>query len=122
MTPEGPDIRVKRVYEPAGAGDGQRVLVDRLWPRGLSRERAAVDHWMKELAPSNELRRWFNHEPGRWPAFLRRYAEELDSCPEPVERLRALCEAGPVTLVFAARDERRNNAVALRDYLLGEDG
>ncbi len=122
MKPHRTAIGVKRVYASASAGDGKRVLVDRLWPRGLSRDRAAVDHWMKELAPSTELRRWFSHDPERWPAFRSRYAEELDRQPEAVGRLRDLCEAGPVTLVFAARDEHHNNAVALRDYLMGEDG
>lgn len=110
-------IAVKRVYAPALADDGVRVLVDRLWPRGLSRDKAAVHHWLKELAPSPQLRHWFGHDPKRWDEFRRRYAAELDARPDAVAGLQALCAAESVTLVYAAKDESRNNAVALRDYL-----
>ena len=107
--------RIKRVYEPPAASDGTRVLVDRVWPRGVSKQRAAVDHWLKGVAPSTELRRWFGHDPTRWDEFRRRYAAELDLDPPDLARLRAL--PGPVTLVYSARDEAHNQAVALRDYL-----
>ena len=109
--------RLKRVYEPAAPDDGLRVLVERLWPRGLSKEAAAVDRWLKDLAPSPELRRWFGHEPARWPEFQDRYRAELDAMPEAVEDLAALCRQGPVTFVYAARDQERNSALLLKRYL-----
>jgi uncharacterized protein YeaO (DUF488 family) len=109
------NIRIKRVYEPPEAADGTRVLVDRLWPRGL--DKREIDRWLKEIAPSTELRRWFGHQPERWPEFRWRYAAELQQRPELLEELRALAEKGPVTLLFAARDAERNNAVVLRDLL-----
>jgi uncharacterized protein YeaO (DUF488 family) len=110
-------IRLKRVYEPPSAGDGWRVLVDRLWPRGLTKEQAALDVWAKEIAPSDALRRWFGHEPGKWDEFRKRYFAELDGHPEAVGRLLRPAAGGPITLLFAARDAERNNAVALREYL-----
>lgn len=111
-------MRLRRVYQPADADDGLRVLVDRLWPRGLSRERAAVDWWLKEAAPSAELRRWFGHEPARWQEFCRRYRLELQEHEPVLAPLRRRLAAGePVTLLYAARDERHNNAVALAEYL-----
>jgi uncharacterized protein YeaO (DUF488 family) len=110
-------IKVRRVYEPAQPSDGTRVLVDRLWPRGLTKEAAAVDHWMKDLAPSTALRKWFGHDPARWDEFRRRYAAELREREAPLEALRELARRGPVTLVFGARDERHNDAVALREIL-----
>lgn len=112
--------RIKRVYEPAAADDGTRVLVDRLWPRGLKRDEAKIDLWLKEIAPSTELRRWFGHAPDRWDEFRRRYAEELLAQPHALAQLREVGEHGPVTLLFAARDEQRNNAVVLRELLGGE--
>jgi uncharacterized protein YeaO (DUF488 family) len=112
-------IAVKRAYEPAAKGDGVRILVDRLWPRGVSKEAAAIDDWMKELAPSTELRKWFGHEPARWAEFRRGYAAELKDRGEALSRLRALATKGRITLVYAARDEEHNDAVALRDILLG---
>ena len=109
-------FRTKRVYLPAGAEDGHRVLVDRLWPRGLSKDKARVDLWLKDIAPSTELRRWFDHDPERWEAFQTRYGEELRS-PERVAAFKALEEAGAgksgVTLLFGARDEQHNHAVML---------
>lgn len=111
------EIKVKRVYEPAADSDGCRVLVDRLWPRGLAKSEAKVDLWLKEVAPSPELRRWFAHDPGRWEEFRRRYENELRARPEPVERLLSLTREGPLTLLFAARDEAHNNAVVLKDVL-----
>ena len=113
------NIRLKRAYEEPSPQDGTRVLVDRLWPRGITKERAALDHWAKELAPSTALRKWFHHEPRLWEEFRRRYVEELQHNQEPLDRLRELARQGPVTLVFSARDETHNDAVVLRDILLG---
>jgi uncharacterized protein YeaO (DUF488 family) len=111
-------IKLKRVYEPPAPADGVRVLVDRLWPRGLRKEAAAVDHWARDIAPSAELRRWFGHDPERWPEFRARYRQELlAGRPDALAALRRLCAEGPVTLVYAARDEQRNNAVVLRELL-----
>lgn len=110
-------ITVKRVYEKASKSDGRRILVDRIWPRGVSKADARIDDWLKELAPSTALRAWFNHDPARWAEFQRRYARELDANAEALAGLRRHAEAGPVTLVYAARDERHNNALALKHYL-----
>ena len=110
-------IRIKRVYEPPAAGDGARILIDRLWPRGLSKDKAAVDEWLKDVAPSTKLRRWYGHDPAKWPEFRRRYAAELDEHPDSVSRLRALARRGTVTLVFGARDAEHSNAAALKAYL-----
>lgn len=96
---------------------GARVLVDRLWPRGIAKAELALDLWAKDAAPSDALRRWFGHDPDRWEDFVRRYREELASRPEAVEDLLALCRKGPVTLIYAARDQAHNNAVVLRDVL-----
>jgi uncharacterized protein YeaO (DUF488 family) len=112
------DIRLKRAYEPPSAEDGVRVLVDRLWPRGVRKSEAAIDRWLKEIAPSTELRRWFGHDPGRWSEFRRRYRSELSGHAELVNELRALARKKPVTLIYAARDERHNEAVVLRDILV----
>lgn len=112
-------IRVKRVYETPSPEDGTRVLVDRLWPRGLTKEKAAVDRWMKEVAPSTELRKRFSHTPEKWEEFRRCYAAELDAVPDAVAELHAMADAGTVTLLFGTREERRNNAVALKAYLEG---
>lgn len=112
-----PTVRVKRVYDPPSREDGVRVLVDRLWPRGLTKARASVDLWLKDLAPSVTLRRWFNHDPSRWPEFKDRYANELDAKKAGVAALVGAVRRGRVTLLFGARDERHNNAVALHAYL-----
>lgn len=109
--------RIKRVYAAASPADGTRVLVDALWPRGLSREAARLDAWCKSVAPSAELRRWFGHDPARWEEFLVRYHAELDANPEAIAELRTHLGRGPATLLYAARDEGHNNAVALREYL-----
>jgi uncharacterized protein YeaO (DUF488 family) len=112
------DIRLKRAYEPAAAEDGYRVLVERLWPRGLSKERARVDRWVKEAGASTELRRWFGHDPARWEEFRRRYADEVRARPDVLAELRdALREHGTVTFLFAAHDGEHNNAVALKELL-----
>lgn len=109
------DLRTKRVYEPRSDDDGVRVLVDRLWPRGLSKADAAVDLWLADVAPSAELRRWFGHSADRWAAFRDRYRAELKDNPA-VAKLKDLA-AGPVTLLYAAKDEAHNNAKVLADYL-----
>lgn len=114
------NLRLKRAYEPPGRNDGRRILVDRLWPRGVSKAEAGIDEWLKELAPSTELRKWFGHDPGRWDEFRRRYADEIHAHAELLAHLRALARAGPVTLVYAARDEIHNDAVVLREVLLGQ--
>jgi uncharacterized protein YeaO (DUF488 family) len=111
------EVRLKRAYEPPAAGDGVRVLVDRLWPRGLRKAEAAIDLWLKELAPSTELRRWFGHDPDRWDEFDRRYRGELSAHTDLLEELRARVRKGPLTLVYSARDAQHNNAVVLRDML-----
>jgi Uncharacterized conserved protein len=111
------NLFVKRVYEPAAPADGYRVLVDRLWPRGLKKEDAALDLWVKELAPSRELRQWFGHEPARWDGFRHRYASELDAAAEHWRPLLAKAMRHPTTLLYAAHDEEHNNAVALKAYL-----
>jgi uncharacterized protein YeaO (DUF488 family) len=116
------DIKLKRVYELPSRGDGVRVLVDRLWPRGLTKQAAAVDRWLRDLAPSTELRRWFGHDPERWAEFRRRYARELHDHGEQLDELRSLARKGRITLLFAARDEAHNDAVVLRELLLAEPG
>ncbi len=115
-----PAIRLKRVYEPPTAADGVRVLVDRLWPRGFTKAAAAIDRWLRDIAPSAELRRWFAHRVERWPEFRRRYPAEVKQRPELVAELRAMARRGPITLVYAARDEEHNAAVVLREQLLGD--
>jgi uncharacterized protein YeaO (DUF488 family) len=111
------NVRLKRAYLPPSPEDGIRVLVDRIWPRGLAKSQAAIDRWLKDLAPSTELRRWFGHDPSRWDEFRRRYEAELAHHAELLDELRALSRQQPVTLVFAARDELHNQAVVLRDIL-----
>ena len=117
MTKRETDIRIKRAYEPADKDDGARVLVDRLWPHGLSKERAALTLWLKEIAPSEELRKWFGHDPERWKEFVHRYRAELGHNEAAVAQLRELSEEGRVTLLYAAHDSEHNNAVALAAYL-----
>jgi uncharacterized protein YeaO (DUF488 family) len=110
-------IGLRRAYEAPGADDGARILVDRLWPRGLTKARARLDLWLKEIAPTDELRHWFGHEPARWEEFQARYRAELEANPAPLDELIGRCRAGPVTLLFAAHDAGRNNAVVVRDVL-----
>jgi len=110
-------FRVKRVYEPVSSGDGQRVLVDRIWPRGISKHTASLSLWLKEVAPSADLRKWFGHDASRWDEFRRRYRIELAGNEETVARLRGLAGSEPVTLLYGASDTLHNNAVALADYL-----
>jgi len=112
------NVRLKRAYEPPAADDGARILVDRLWPRAISREALALDQWMKDIAPSTALRRWFGHDPGRWHEFCRRYAVEVHEHRDLLQELRARARKGRITLVFSACDERHNDAVALRNLIL----
>lgn len=112
-----PRIRTKRIYETPESGDGRRILIDRLWPRGVSKQAARIDYWAKSVAPSHALRRWYAHEPDRWPEFRRRYFAELDANPEGMEALRAQLRGRTVTIVFSSKEERLNNATALREYL-----
>ena len=112
-------IHLKRVYEAPSEGDGTRVLVERLWPRGLTRERAAVDLWLKDVAPSPELRKWFGHDPTRWEQFQERYRRELREKSDAVRLLRQKAKEGTVTLVYAARDEEHNGALVLQRLLRG---
>ncbi|MFW6202609.1 MAG: DUF488 domain-containing protein [Gemmatimonadota bacterium] len=116
------EIRLKRVYEEPSEDDGARVLVERLWPRGVSRDRAALDAWLKDVAPSHELRRWYGHDPERWSGFRERYRRELRERVEPVSELRRIVERGRTTFVYATRDERRSSAVVLKEYLEETDG
>ena len=113
------NVKLKRAYERPSAGDGTRILIDRLWPRGVKKTDAAIDHWAKDIAPSTALRKWFGHDPALWQEFRNRYAAEVHEHREQMDRLRAVARRGPVTLVYSAHDEVHNDAVALRDFLLG---
>ncbi|HEX7380987.1 MAG TPA: DUF488 family protein [Nevskiaceae bacterium] len=110
-------IRIKRAYDAPAADDGVRILIDRLWPRGVTKQAARIDHWVKTLAPSTELRKWFNHDPAKWVEFQKRYGAELDARPEAVGELLDLCRDRAVTLVFSARDTIHCNAAFLKPYL-----
>jgi uncharacterized protein YeaO (DUF488 family) len=110
-------FKIKRIFEPPESSDGRRILVDRLWPRGISKERARIDEWLKETAPSTELRKWFSHDPTKWAEFNRRYATELKGKEAILDALRAEAKRGTVTLLYAAKDEEHNQAVALRALL-----
>lgn len=110
-------IRIKRAYEVPDDGDGLRILVDRLWPRGISKEKAKIDFWPKEIAPSNELRRWYGHDPEKWEEFKKRYFSELDTRSEQVEELLGLLRKGNVTFVYSSTEQHLNNAVALKEYI-----
>lgn len=112
-------FKLKRAYEEPTQDDGSRILVERLWPRGLKKERAALDLWLKEIAPSTELRKWFGHEPARWKQFQKRYWEELEQNRDAVEVLKKKGSQGTVTLIYAAHDEEHNGALALKQYLEG---
>lgn len=110
-------ITMKRVYDPPAPEDGRRILIDRLWPRGVSKAKASIDFWAKACAPSHELRRWYQHDAEKWPEFKRRYFAELDVATEAVNELRREMGSGPVTLVFSSRETELNNAAALIEYL-----
>ncbi len=110
-------IRIKRAYDKPDTDDGVRILVDRLWPRGIKKEDLKLDYWLKEVAPSDELRKWFGHDPEKWPDFRRRYFIELDQNSERLKPIREAAEQGTITLIYSAKDEEHNNAVALQAYL-----
>ena len=110
-------IKLKRAYEPAARGDGERILVERLWPRGVSKDRAKIDLWLKDIAPSTQLRKWFGHDPDRWEQFRRRYAAELKDKIDLLKMLKQKAKNGPVTFVYAARDEQHNGALALKQVV-----
>lgn len=111
-------IRLKRAYVPPSAEDGTRILIDRLWPRGVKKETLALHEWMKDIAPSTELRQWFGHDPALWPEFRKRYTAELHTHTELVQTLRKIAQAGVLTLVYSAHDETHNDALVLQDFLL----
>lgn len=110
-------ILIKRVYEEYSPTDGKRILIDRLWPRGISKEEAKLDLWLKEIAPSTELRQWFGHDPAKWGEFKKRYISEIKSNTQALSRLEELVKKGNVTLVYGAKDEEHNDAVVLKEYL-----
>jgi len=114
-----PKLQVKRVYEAPARADGCRVLVDRVWPRGLTKDAARLDAWVKDVAPSGELRKWFGHEPSKWASFKRKYFRELDRQEGALDELMGACSGRTLTLLFGAKDSAHNNAVALKEYLDG---
>ena len=113
----GMNLKLKRVYEPSDKNDGTRILIDRLWPRGMTKAKAGVDIWLKELAPSAELRKWFGHDPDKWTEFKKRYRAELEENDEQLARLREEIKKGAVTLLYGAKDEEHNDAVVLAEFL-----
>jgi uncharacterized protein YeaO (DUF488 family) len=119
QTIQAENVKLKRAYEAPTAEDGTRILVDRLWPRGVSKKDAALSLWMKEIAPSTELRKWFGHDPDRWNEFRERYASEIDRNSLLLDQLRSLARKGPITLIYSAHDENHNDAIVLRDVILG---
>lgn len=110
-------VQIKRVYDPASPEDGKRILIDRLWPRGMKKDEAKIDEWIKEIAPSTDLRKWFAHDPERWREFKRRYQQELKTKSDVIELLRKEARKGTVTLLFSAHDLEHNNAVVLREVI-----
>lgn len=110
-------IRIKRIYDPPSASDGKRILIDRLWPRGVKKDEARIDEWLKDIAPSDDLRKWFGHDPEKWPEFRKKYQKELQGNGETVKRLRSEAKRGTVTLLYSAKDEEHNNAVVLKDVV-----
>jgi len=113
--PENYRFRIKRVYELPDKHDGRRILVDRLWPRGLTKEKASIDLWLKDIAPSTELRKWFDHDPGRWEEFKERYLDELKGNSQQIQLLKQELDKGMVTLVYGAKDEEHNQAVVIQE-------
>jgi uncharacterized protein YeaO (DUF488 family) len=112
-----PEIRLRRVYEPPTADDGRRLLVERLWPRGLTKAAAHIDAWLKDVAPSSELRRWYGHDPEKWTEFQRRYREEIDTHPDVLAPILNALRSGPITFVYASREERHNSATVLKEVV-----
>ena len=115
-------IRLKRAYDEPAQNDGYRILVDRVWPRGISKKESRLDEWLKNIAPSTELRKWFDHDPAKWEQFLERYFRELDGHKQAIDKLITLATNGRLTLVFAAKDRDHNNAVALKKYVMKKMG
>ena len=113
------NVRLKRAYESPSPDDGTRVLIDRLWPRGVKKADAAIDDWIKDLSPSTGLRQWFGHEPAKWEEFRRRFTQELSQHPNQLSHLRDRARKGRITLIYSAHDELHNDAIVLRDVLLG---
>ena len=113
------NVRIKRIYEPAAKADGTRILVDRLWPRGITKEEAKLDQWNREITPSGRLRAWFGHDPERWMEFSHRYRSELATHADALGELRRQARAGPITLLYAAKDQAHTHAIVLRNVLLG---
>ena len=114
-------VLIKRVYETPNGSDGKRVLVDRLWPRGLTKEKAKIDLWLKDIAPSNELRKWFGHDPLKWEEFKRRYTKEIKNNQKDFEELESVVKKGKVTILYSAKDEDHNNAVVVKELLEKSD-
>jgi uncharacterized protein YeaO (DUF488 family) len=110
-------VKIKRVYDPVSKSDGKRILVDRLWPRGLKKEEARVDEWLKEIAPSTELRKWFGHDPEKWPEFRKKYKQELKSHAGLIKRIKSEAKGESVTLLFAAKNADQNQAIVLKEIL-----
>ncbi len=110
-------VKTKRIYDPPSPDDGKRILIDRLWPRGIRKEEAKIDEWLKDIAPSTELRKWFSHDPVKWQEFRKRYKDELKKKSELVEKLRAEAKKGDITLLFAAKDTEHVNAVVLKEVI-----
>ena len=110
-------IKIKRVYDPVSPGDGRRILVDRLWPRGMKKEDAAIDEWLKEIAPSNELRKWYSHDPAKWDEFRKRYKAELKGKAGIIDRLRQESKRQTITLLFSSKEQELNNAAALKEFI-----
>ena len=115
-------IRLKRAYDEPAQNDGYRILVDRVWPRGISKKESRLDEWLKNIAPSTELRKWFDHDPDKWEQFLERYFRELDEHKQAIDKLITLATNGRLTLVFAAKDRDHNNAIALKKYVMKKMG
>ena len=115
-------IKVKRIYEPPAKDDGFRILVDRLWPRGLSKDKAKVDLWLKEISPSNELRKWYGHEPEKWEEFKRKYLKEIEGKKPEFDLLRQKTKGGTITFLFSSKEEKLNNAVALKEFVESKRG
>jgi len=115
-------IKIKRVYDKPEAGDGVRILVERLWPRGLSKKNAKVDMWLKDIAPSTELRKWYSHDPAKWEEFRKRYFHEINNNREAVKELRDITEGKDVTFVYGSKEEKYNSAAALKDYIEKHSG
>src|SRR3989304_9338873 len=112
-----PMLKIKRVYDPVSTDDGKRILVDRLWPRGIKKEKARIDEWVKEIAPSNELRKWYSHDPEKWAEFKKRYKQEIAGETERLKKIKAEARKQTVTLLFSSKELERNNAVALKEML-----